>query len=267
MISKCAETDAQAILDFIGNDHCRCLYLYLDLIKYGFNTPFVSVWRQNRSDGSLAAVWLRYHSGMHVYVPHGYSDASEAAAFVRSEHPAMLCGVPEALKPIEAGMAEDGYAFLGGTVCKYDHSPSDVERIDVRMAESDADFSRVGELLSADAEYGASYRPGELASQLQERQRLGQGRSFVVERDGIIVAHGCSAAECERFTVLNSGVTDPNWRHKGIGARLLVTIAEEMKSTGREVYSLYYNPAAKAMHRKSGFVDCCEWGRLFLKMH
>ena len=266
MISRCTEADAQEILDFIGDDYSRCLYLYLDMVQYGFNTPFVSMWRQNFADGSLAAVWLRYHSGMHVYAPRGYADADEAAAFVRSERPAMLCGVPEVLDPLKAAMAEDGYGFLGGTVCKYMCNAYGLTRIEARLVESETDFTHVGELLYADEEYGASYKPGELANQLSERQRMGQGRSYVVERDGRIVAHVCTGAECDHFVLLSGGITAPEWQHHGLCSRLIFTVADDMKTSGREVYSLYYNPAAKALHRKSGFEDCCEWGRLYLKM-
>ena len=267
MISRCTQADETEILDFIADDYCRCLYLYLDMVRYGFDTPFVSMWRQNGADGSLAAVWLRYHSGMHVYAPHGYANIGEAAAFVRSEHPAMLCGVPEVLDPLKAAMAEDGYGFLGGTVCKYIRNAYALTRIEARIAESEADFTHVGELLYADEEYGASYKPGELANQLSERQRMGQGRSYVVEREGRIVVHVCSAAECERFVLLSGGITAPEWQHHGLCSRLVFTVADDMKTAGREVYSLYYNPVAKALHRKAGFEDCCEWGRLYLKMH
>ena len=267
MISRCTEADAQEILGFIGDDYGRCLYLYLDMIRYGFNTPFVSLWRQNFADGSLSAVWLRYHSGMHVYAPHGYADADEAAAFVRSEHPAMLCGVPDVLKPIEAKMAEDGYAFHGGTVCRYDHRPDGLERIELRLADRDEDFNRIGEMLYSDPDYGASFSPGELASQLQERYRLGQGRSYVGEFDGTIVVHGCVAAECDQFALLNGGITDPRWRHKGVCTRLLFTMSDDLTKAGKRVYSMYYNPIAAALHRKAGYVDCCAWGRLFIKTH
>ena len=213
MISRCTEADEKEILDFIGDDYCRCLYLYLDMVRYGFNTPFVSMWRQNGADGSLAAVWLRYHSGMHVYAPRGYADADEAAAFVRSEHPAMLCGVPDVLRPLEAKMAEDGYAFHGGTVCQYDHKPEGLEHIELRLAESDEDFNRIGDML------------------------------------------------------LNGGITDPRWRHKGVCTKLLFTMSDDLSKVGKRVYSMYYNPIAAALHRKAGYVDCCEWGRLFIKTH
>lgn len=267
MISKCTEADAQSILDFIGNDYCRCLYLYMDMVKYGFSTPFVSLWRENDENGAMTSIYLKYHTGMHVYAPHGYANTDEAAAFVCSEHPAMLCGVPDALAPLGKRMAGDGYEFLGGMVCKYRSPPSALDRIDVRVADGEADFVRIGEMLYADDEYGAAYKPGELARQLSERQHDGQGRSYVVERDGRIVSHVCTAAECERFSILSGGITDPSCRNGGLCSRLLFTVAEELKAAGRETYSLYYNPAAAAMHRKAGFVDCCEWGRLFRKMH
>lgn len=265
MITRCTENDLQEILDFIGNDYHRCLYLYLDLLQYGFGSPHVFVWRQNRDDGSIAAVWLRYHSGMHVYSPNGFADVGEAMSFVSSERPALLCGVPEALAPLKVPMLEDGYEYQEGTVCKYVHPSGDIQRIDFRKAESRGDFMRIGEMLSADPSYGTSYTATELADQFQERARLGLGKSFVIERDGRIIAHGCVAAECERFSLLSGGITDPSWRHANLGSRLLYTIADYLEKTDKEIYSIYYNPIAAALHRKTGFADCGQWGRLSLK--
>ena len=164
-------------------------------------------------------------------------------------------------------MAEDGYAFHVGTVGQYDHKPEGLERIELRLAESDADFNRIGDMLYSDPDYGTSYSPGELASQLRERYRLGQGRSYVGEFDGTIVVHGCVAAECDKFALLNGGITDPSWRHKGVCTKLLFTMSDDLSKVGKRVYSMYYNPIAAALHRKAGYVDCCEWGRLFLKTH
>ena len=178
----------------------------------------------------------------------------------------MLCGVPEALLPLAETLAGDGYAFAEGTICKFVHPPAALDDIKARLVTSEEDFIKVGELLYSDAQYGASYKPGELASQLQERYRLGHGRSYVVERDGRIVAHVCCAAECDRFEVLSGGVTDPQWRNRGLCSRLTADIAGALEKEGKETYSMYYNPVAAALHRKAGFVDQCAWGRLFLNM-
>lgn len=265
MITRCAETDLQEILDFIGNDYHRCLYLYLDLLQYGFGSPHVFVWRQNCDDGSIAAVWLRYHSGMHVYAPNGYADVGEAMSFVSSERPALLCGVPEALAPLKVPMLEDGYEYQEGTVCKYANPSGDIQRIDFRKAESRGDFMRIGEMLSADPSYGTSYTATELADQLQNRSRLGQGMSYVVERDGSIVTHVCVAAEHGGISLLSGAVTDPSWRRERLCSRLFFSVVDELEKAGRESYSFYYNHVAAGMHRKIGFVDCGQWGRLSIK--
>jgi hypothetical protein len=265
MITKCTAADLETILDFIGDDYCRCLYLYLDLLQYGFDTPFVSVWRQNDSNGGIAAVWLKYYSGMHVYAPAGYSDVQEALALVRSERPAVLCGVPETLSPLMGLMAGEDYEYQEGTVCRYAKRPDSVERIVPRLVERREDFLRIGEMLSGDPEYGASYSPQELADQLQERFMRGLGRSFAVDREGQIAAHGCVAAECERFALLSGGITDPAWRQEKLGTKLLLAIADGLKKSGKATYSLYYNPITAALHHKTGFEDCCAWGKMILK--
>ena len=267
MIRKCAAADAKAILDFIGDDYGRCLYLYMDLLKYGFETPFVSVWREDGTDGAIASVWLRYNTGMHVYAPRGLPDGEAAIRFVRSERPAMLCGVSEVLLPIADGLKQDGYQFSGGRVGRYALQNGAAGRIDFRSLDDEADFTRVEELLYADEEYGASYKPGELAAQLFERRRQGLSRNYAVERQGRIVAHVGTGAECDRFALLSGGVTDREWRRHGLFSGLITTLAQDLLAEGKDVFSLYYNSVAAALHHKAGFVDQCTWGRLFLKLH
>lgn len=265
MICRCSSADSQEILDFIGDDYCRCLYLYLDLLQYGFDNPCVSIWRQNNADGSPAAVWLKYYSGMHVYAPHGYADDEEAAALVCSERPALLCGVPEAVRPVMKYMPDGDYEYQEGVVCRYDKPSGEMDKIGMRVAECEEDFIRIGEMLSSDASYGTSYSAKELAGQLQERTRLGLGKSFVVDMDGKIVTHICIAAECDRFSLLSGGITDHAYRHAKLCSKLLYSITERLRADGKESYSFYYNPIAAAMHRKNGFRDCCAWGRLSLR--
>ena len=66
MIIRCGKNDEASIFEYIGNDYSKCLYLYLNLIKYGAASDAVRVFIQTEN-GKIKAVLLIYFSCIHVY--------------------------------------------------------------------------------------------------------------------------------------------------------------------------------------------------------
>ena len=48
MITRCSKKDEAKILSYIGKDYPSCLYLYLDLKNYGFNSEIVDIYVQTK---------------------------------------------------------------------------------------------------------------------------------------------------------------------------------------------------------------------------
>ena len=46
MIVRCERNDSQRVLSYIDQDYSRCLYLYLNLQKYGFDSSIIEVYCQ-----------------------------------------------------------------------------------------------------------------------------------------------------------------------------------------------------------------------------
>ena len=81
MITKCSQFDEKRILDYIGSDYSSCLYLYLDLIRYGFDSDVVEVYIQQFA-GEIVALLLKYYSCLHVYSKDNQFHADEVAALM-----------------------------------------------------------------------------------------------------------------------------------------------------------------------------------------
>ena len=50
MLIECNEENIEQAFDYIGNDYEKCLYLYIDLRKYGLDNENFNVWIQYYGD-------------------------------------------------------------------------------------------------------------------------------------------------------------------------------------------------------------------------
>ena len=60
MLRKCGKEDEERILFYIGEDYPSCLYLYLNLKKYGFDSGITELFVQ-QENGMITAVLLQYY--------------------------------------------------------------------------------------------------------------------------------------------------------------------------------------------------------------
>ena len=102
---KCGVQNRDEILDYIGKDYGKCLYLYVDLMKYGFDNPNVNLWLQKDGTGENRVLVLQYYTGMHVFSRDGDFGAEEVLELIRERQPSMVCGMKDtlALRRILAG--------------------------------------------------------------------------------------------------------------------------------------------------------------------
>ena len=66
MIKKCENNQQEDIIRYIGTDYPKCLYLFLDIIKYGCDSESTKTWIQ-RQNGQIKAVILAYHTAFHIF--------------------------------------------------------------------------------------------------------------------------------------------------------------------------------------------------------
>ena len=81
MITRCSKKDEAKILSYIGKDYPSCLYLYLDLKNYGFNSEIVDIYVQYEDD-VITSVLLNYYSCLHVFSRENSFDAEEIGTFI-----------------------------------------------------------------------------------------------------------------------------------------------------------------------------------------
>ncbi len=264
MIRKCSEEDRQIIMDYIGTEYSRCLYLYLDLQKYGFDSDTAEVFVQ-QSDGIVRAVLLCYYSCLHVYSRDDSFCADELCKFIENSDLTMIYCVDTTAARIYESLScdmKDRASVSTGWVAQIRNT--DKKSRGLAEPAMEKDFYQIAKLVFDDEDIGRSYRFDELAKQLEERNREGFARNYVIRKDGLVIAHACTNAEFEGIAVVAELLVRKEYRRQGLASEIWRSICEDLLSEGKEVYSFYYLDESRRLHHKIGFTEVCCWSKIVI---
>lgn len=265
MIIKCNKNWFNRILEYIGNDYPQCLYLYLDLKKYGMDTDYVDVWVQLEHD-NITSVILKYYTGMHIFSRNKIFDIEELSSLITEASPDMICAESSIINKLERYIRKKGYEVELGHIGKCIHINDISGYVNGNKADAE-DFHAIVQLLYQDEGIGASYNFEELSDQMRQRSEQGFVRNYVIKEDKEVVCHVCTGAEYDRLSIISGIVTAPEARGRGFAKRLLSQVCKELDGEKKEIYSVYYTDVATRLHHSVGFVDYCEYGKLFKVRH
>lgn len=264
MISQCNNSQQEIFLDYIGEDYPKCLYLYLDAIKYGCSSDTTSTWMQTK-DGEITAVVLAYHTALHVFSRNNDLDVTEICELVKEVKPTMVNAMAETIRKIEPVLSKLGFMSEFGHIGEWKGTPIVNSEIEVEEA-VDSDIPQVATMLFEDEDIGASYTFDDLLNQMRERLKEGFVRSFVVRKEGKVIAHLGTGAEMDGLCTISYGITASECRGQGIASVIFSNVCNLMQKEGKRVFSIYYPENARKFHHKMGFVDICEYGKLFISI-
>ena len=120
-------------------------------------------------------------------------------------------------------------------------------------------------LVAADEGIGVPYGYDSLLKQYTERMEEDFGRNYLLRGgvDNSIACHVATYAETPKIAVIGGVITSPEFRGKGVSKGVLAKLCRDLKEEGKDVFSFYYIPAAKAMHEGVGFKTKVVWAKLF----
>lgn len=261
MIIECDNQRKDEILSYIGKDYYKCLYLYIDMQQYGCSSKYTKTWTQKSND-SITAVLLSYHSALHVYSKDLNFEVSELSEFIIRKNPSIICASSEIIKLLEPQMCCNGFVSEFGHIGKYTENKPSPIKYEIRLACKD-DIYEIAKLLYNDVDIGSSYNLQDLINQIEERMKSGFVRSYVIKEERHVIAHLGTGAEIENLSTISYVITAPQYRGRGLSSSLFSYACKQLAAEGREIYSVYYPENSRRLHHKMGFTDCCEFGKLF----
>lgn len=261
MITPCTEKDTGKILEYIGKDYGHCLYIYIDLIKYGLANENFFAWIQTDDDGKITAILTEYFKGIQVYSKDCDLDAKEVADFVLEKDPPVFLGSKEVIDQVWEYMPEHKQEV--GTVGQLRELKVDADA--TAYAAALEELPEICELVAADEDIGAPYGYDSLLTQYTERMEDDFGRNFISRdpEDNEIICHAGTYAELPELAVIGGVITAPKFRGKGRSKPTLAAICKQLLAEDKDVFSFYYIPAATSMHTGVGFEKVCDWAKLY----
>lgn len=264
MIRKCGNGDRDRILSYIGDEYAHCLYLYLNLQRYGFDSDMIEVYFQMDGD-RVGAVMLKYYTCLHVYSRDNVFDASEIGEFFAGNGFTMLYCMKETgehLYTALPGAIRTKATITNGWVARVKSLDREPDGLST-PAQAD-DFDQIVRLIYDDDDIGRSYNYDDLSRQLVERNKEGYTRNLVIKQDGLVIAHICTNAEFGDIAVIAELLVRKEHRRKGYATGIMRDICGELLSEGKEVYSFYYSEESRLIHERLGFNEICKWAKIVL---
>lgn len=113
-----------------------------------------------------------------------------------------------------------------------------------------------------DEDIGKSYNKNELAEQLLQRSKEGYSRNYVIKKNDVVIAHACTNAEIDGVAIVAELIVNKEYRRRGYALEIWRAICEEVLKEGKRVFSFYYSNESRNLHKKVGFHEVCEWGKI-----
>lgn len=264
MITRCVEEQKVIIESYIGEEYYRCLYLYMNLKRYIIDSNEIKVYI-DREKNQIRAVYLIYFSCLHVYSKDNQFDMKELKTILKIHHIRMIYCEKSIARNIWDNCIgiKDSFSVTYGYV-------AEISRVDmfhrnqVQLA-SALDFEQIIPMIYGDEDIGKSYNKDELKKQLLQRSKEGYSRNYVIKRDNLVIAHACTNAEMDAMAVVAELIVNKNYRRQGYALDIWRAICEDLLNEGKRVFSFYYSSESRNLHKKVGFREICEWGKIVIK--
>lgn len=248
------------IFDYIGDDYGKCLYIFIDLKKYGLDDDNFNVWIQNNDQKEICAIISEYYGGIQIYSKEYNLIADEIVDFIKYKDSNVVFGIKETLNKIKDLMPE--YSIELGTVS---------ELSDIKVSPSDSVYSatideiaEIVEIVAQDENIGKPYGYESLYSQYCERKLSNFGRNFILrDQNGEIICHAGTYAEIPELAVIGGVITSTDYCGKGFAKTTLASLCNQLKQEKKRVFSFFYIPSAEKMHYSVGFKKIGDWMKLY----
>lgn len=263
MIREACDSDLFDIEKFIGDEYYKCLYLFLDLKKYGLtNNSNVKAWIQENKEKEMQSIIMQYYSGMHIFSKNPNYNILEMINIIEENKPTMICAEKTTIENLYMKISTiDSYNVEYGYVRRLLNLKIEKSKI-VEKAKKD-DFYGIAKLLYEDEDIGSSYKLDELTKQMIARYEEGYSRNYIIKKDYEILAHASTGAEYKNIAIMNYVVTNKNYRKQGLATKVCATLCADLLSENKEIYLINYSNESTKLYDKLGFEVSCDWGKLY----
>ncbi|MBJ3788780.1 GNAT family N-acetyltransferase [Bacillus sp. OA1] len=257
MMRKLTKKDHEQVFTYLKEEAALNLFIIGDIEAFGYDTDFQELWGVFKENGTLKSILLRFHDS---FIPYSKEDfvTTDYEALLSAYKPLKLSGKSTIVKKFETspaiqlGVKSDMYfcECLNGN-----NLPDTPIHETIKLASLD-DIERIMKLRSDIAEFPTTNESEKILRQAIETNT---GRTYYIEKDGVIIASTSTSAENSLSAMVVGVCTHPNYRGNGFASLILQKMIQDFTKESRTLCLFYNNPAAGRIYKRLGFKDIGMW--------
>jgi GNAT superfamily N-acetyltransferase len=252
------------VLNLFGQDVDKFQFIISDLMRNNYCGEQFKVFGEFE-DNKFQSILISSFNNLTYYAKEDrsvevYSDIIKSLNFQKITGPSDL--VEKLLPFVEVD--SDGKSYLG-YVPKVSLKRS-YPNLEIRFISSEEEIGLEYELLMSTEEYHGVLPDNREDYINGQRGNINRNsRTAYLSVDNKMIASASTVAEYGKSAIVTGVVTNPNYRNKGYGTEVLISLFESLLKEGKFPYLFYNNPAARSVYKKIGTEEVCQWRVVFTK--
>ena len=253
------QTDVNKLIIFLKENIEQCVYIYIDITKYGVEHPEIKLWYSENNQG-INSVIMKYYDSFQMFSLDVKQDIEKIGSVLKENPVKTISGNEALIKELEMHFS-DKYDVNYGIVVRetrYKKIPG-FEKVEPATIK---DCEAIAHLMCEDEEFGENYDEDVLAKQLADRIETGMGRSFVMRENDEIVGHVATFAELDDLVVQSGLIVSNKAKNPFCGLILHEYMKGVSLENGKSVYAFRIKEEMKKYEKSPGTVICGHYGKL-----
>lgn len=221
------------IIAFLEEYIDHCVYIYIDIVKYGLTHEHIKLWYTERGC-KINTVAMKYYDSFQLFSVDVMLDKDKVCTLLRDNPVKTISGNYELIEVLAKNM-QDEYEINYGVIVKEDKY-REVPGFEKVEAATEKDCYEIAQLMCQDREFNSNYEVDILAEQLANRIKTGVGRSYIIREQEQIVAHVGVFAEAGNVVVESGLIADARYRNRFYGLIIHECLMKILLSEGKKVY-------------------------------
>lgn len=257
---KANAKDLSTILSYLRRDIPNCIYMYIDIGKYGLDNPNMEVWL-GEGESELNLVAMRYYNSLQLFSLSDVWEVEAVAELINMYDFPVVNGKVALLEKLQTYCRcyelHPGKVFACKGYMKKD-LPFSIEH------SNSSDYYEIAQLMCSVSTF-AHYDVDSLAYQLRERAETGMGRNRVVRVNGQIIAHIATFAEFDNIAVTSGLVVSPDHTDYPYGSIMESELFRELLEEDNLVYTFITDRRRSMFLRSIGCQQVADYGKMVKK--
>lgn len=258
-IMSLKEKDINMVVDYLQKGVQDCIYMFVDIKKYGLSNPAMKVWYGVDQYENINLVIMKYHTSISLFSQQDAWSIDDVISIISEYRPNSITGRRDMIEKLMSRM--EGYNVEYGYIFKLIEF-ADFGGDELVEEATDSDMLEIARLVTSDAEIGSYYEIEDYAKQLIERKHSGMGRNLIIRDKGQIVGHIATYAELDDIATTGGLIVDSNHEGKMLGAVLEGCLVRQLLGEGTSIYTFVTSKKRYKLLKNMGNSPVGEYGKM-----